>query len=503
MSKNKKIIILCVVLFISLTCLAGYVIGIKVKVDKWNDKVYPGIKVGQVDLSGKTIDEANKLLEENFKDSLISKVINIKGNKDIYTLKYEDLNVKLNISDITKKAINLGKDKGLFEKNNIIKDGINEELNIEFEYDNSIVDEFVKSICDAENVEPKNASISLNNGNISISESTNGITVNSEKLINDINNSIDNELTPEVNIEIPVEVKEASIKSEDLKKINGRLSGFSTSFNPSEVDRTKNLELATRFINGTVLMPGQTFSYNETVGERTAKRGFRNGAVFINNKVEEALGGGVCQVSTTLYRAVMSAGIKSVERHNHSLKTSYSDFGLDATVAWGYLDYKFKNTYDFPIYLEGYLTNNKVVFNVYGNKESLGGKTYDIVAEIVKRNEPSIKVVEDANLYVGKEEWETKPITGYIVNSYRVTYQNGAVISKEFIDKDTYAKVDGVKKVGVKKKEEAPQPTPKPELNPVPVPDVPPAIPNPPAQNLEKPEVPSNSEAQNNQTIEQ
>ena len=126
--------------------------------------------------------------------------------------------------------------------------------------------------------------------------------------------------------------------------------------------------------------------------------------------------GGICQVSSALYRAVMRANIRSVERHNHMMPVGYAELGLDATVAWGYLDYKFKNTYDFPIYIEGIAGNGTVTFNIYGDPAALGGNTYELVSE---------NLGTDAQ---GNSK----------AKSYQVTYKNGVEINREYIATDTY-----------------------------------------------------------------
>ena len=457
--KNLKMqryaVIACSVLAVAAACGVGYTLSVKHSVTDWENKIYSGVKVAGIDLSGKKKEQAKEELL-SYEETINKKVITAKKGDKSYQLKYSDLSPKFNIDDTVEEAFKYGKDKGVFEKHKLIKKGAAKDLTLKFDYNAEPIKSFENKISKDLNISVKNASITLNGGSISVTDDKTGIAVDIDKLDKLIKDSITSEKDTSVTIEIPTKVTEPKVKKADLAKIDGKISGFSTQFDPSNVDRSKNLEIATGFINGTVVMPGDTFSYNDTVGERTVERGFRNGAVYINNKVEQDVGGGVCQVSTTLYRAIMGAGIKSTERHNHSLKATYSDYGLDATVSWGYLDYKFKNTYDFPIYIQGYTTSNQVIFNVYGNKAGMGGKTYDLVAEKVKNVPAGTKTVKDSTLKEGQVVWDEKAIDGVVVNSYRITYQNGSQIAKEFVAKDTYSKVDGVKRVGTQK---AVQPT--------------------------------------------
>ena len=452
---QKYVVIACSVLAVAAACGVGYTLSVKHSVADWENKIYSGVKVAGIDLSGKTKAQAKEELQ-SYEETINKKVITAKKDDKSYELKYSDMSPKFNIDDTVEEAFKYGKDKGLFEKHKFIKKGAAKDLTLKFDYNAEPIKSFENKISKDLNVSVKNASIALNGGSISVTDDKTGIAVDVDKLDKLIKDSITAEKDAAATIEIPTKVTEPKVKKADLAKIDGKISGFSTQFDPSNVDRSKNLEIAAGFINGTVVMPGDTFSYNDTVGERTVERGFRNGAVFVNNKVEQDVGGGVCQVSTTLYRSIMAAGIKSTERHNHSLKATYSDYGLDATVSWGYLDYKFKNTYDFPIYIQGYTTSNQVVFNVYGNKAGMGGKTYDLVAEKVKDVPAGAKTIQDSTLKEGQVVWDEKAIDGVVVNSYRITYQNGSQIAKEFVAKDTYAKVDGVKRVGTQK---AVQPT--------------------------------------------
>ena len=197
-------------------------------------------------------------------------------------------------------------------------------------------------------------------------------------------------------------------------------------------------------------MPGETFSFNDVVGPRTEEAGFQEAGTYVGNKVEPGIGGGICQVSTTLYRAVMRANIRSTERTNHSMAVGYALPGLDATVAYGYLEYKFTNPYDFPILIQGYTAGKVVTYNIYGDSSALQGKTYDMVNEILETLPPETKIIDDPTIDEGTEINEGGGMTGYKAKSYQVTYENGVEVNREKISTDTYNKVDIVIKKGTK-----------------------------------------------------
>ena len=264
-------------------------------------------------------------------------------------------------------------------------------------------------------------------------------------------------------VEVPVEVTKPKITKEMLSKIDGIIGSFTTSYTSSDANRSANVEIAAKTVNGTILMPGDTFSYNNTLGERTTAKGYKDGAAYVGNKVVMVTGGGICQVSTTLYRAVLRAGIMPTERHNHSMTTTYSGPSEDATVSWGSLDYQFKNPYDFPIYIQGYTSNKHVTFNVYGNVQGMDGKTYDLQTVVNETLKPSVKTVDDPNLPEGQKVVEQRPVTGYKSSGYLVTYQNGKEIDKKLIGHDVYKQKDEIIKVGTKKAEQPKQEAPKQE----------------------------------------
>lgn len=177
--------------------------------------------------------------------------------------------------------------------------------------------------------------------------------------------------------EMPLKFTNPNIFVKDLNVFPDQLSTFSTNYvnNPS---RTTNLRIAARKINGTILMPGEKFSFNEVVGERTIAAGYKNAAIFVNGQVEDGLAGGICQISSTLYDAVVGANLQVTERHNHSLLTSYLAGGKDATVVWGRYDFQFVNNREYPIKIEMAVQNGVATAAVYGIRSS---QEYEITIE--------------------------------------------------------------------------------------------------------------------------
>lgn len=238
---------------------------------------------------------------------------------------------------------------------------------------------------------------------------------------------------------IPLKTLYPNVKTSDIgiEAFPNLLSSYSTSFASSSSNRATNVSLATNKINGKVLMPGEVFSFNDTVGKRTPQAGFKVAGVYMNGQVATDYGGGICQVSSTLYNAVLRANLEIVDRSNHMFEVGYVPIGTDATVSWGAPDFKFKNSRSYPIKIVTSSSNRKCVVKFYGLKES---EEYDI--EIVSYRTGSVPYrttyTTDSSLAAGQQKVIQRGSNGAKSVAYRIRKKNGQVISKELLSKDTY-----------------------------------------------------------------
>lgn len=238
---------------------------------------------------------------------------------------------------------------------------------------------------------------------------------------------------------IPLKTLYPNVKTNDIgiEAFPNLLSSYSTSFASSSSNRATNVSLATNKINGKVLMPGEVFSFNDTVGKRTPQAGFKVAGVYMNGQVATDYGGGICQVSSTLYNAVLRANLEIVDRSNHMFEVGYVPIGTDATVSWGAPDFKFKNSRSYPIKIVTSSSNRKCVVKFYGLKES---EEYDI--EIVSYRTGSVPYrttyTTDSSLAAGQQKVIQRGSNGAKSVAYRIRKKNGQVISKELLSKDTY-----------------------------------------------------------------
>lgn len=216
-----------------------------------------------------------------------------------------------------------------------------------------------------------------------------------------------------------------------------KLGTFTTRYDARDTDRTTNLKLACEKLNNKVVLAGETFSYNKTLGERTIAAGYKNAKVYENGQVVDGIGGGICQISSTLYNAVIDANLDIVERRNHQFVTSYVAAGKDATVVYGTTDFKFKNTRKYPIKILASVQNGIATISIYGIKEEV---EYDVTLEVkqISTIPYTTKYVDDASLAVGTEKVKQKGTNGQKTETYLVKRLNGKVVSSEVISRDTY-----------------------------------------------------------------
>lgn len=248
---------------------------------------------------------------------------------------------------------------------------------------------------------------------------------------------------------IPLKISKAEITIKDLGKeaFPYMISSFSTKYDASNINRSTNLEIAARKINGTVVMPGETFSYNKVVGKRTIEEGYKDAKIYADGGVVDGLAGGICQISSTLYNAALLANLEIVERKNHSYPASYIQVGRDATVVYGVKDLQFKNTRTYPIKIESSVKNGVAEFKIYGIQEE---EEYEIkILPVTTGTIPyGTSYVQDPSLAPGQQVVQQSGHMGYYVTTYIEKRLNGAEVSKEVLSKDTYSPMQTIIRTG-------------------------------------------------------
>lgn len=257
---------------------------------------------------------------------------------------------------------------------------------------------------------------------------------------------IESEDKEEYTIKLTITKPKVTLSQIGSEAFPNQLSTFTTRYDVSDVDRSENLRLACQKINGKVILSGETFSYNKTLGPRTIATGYKNGKIYSNGEVVDGIGGGICQISSTLYNSVLMANLEIVERRNHQFVTSYVPAGRDATVVYGMTDFKFKNTRQYPVRLVASSKNGIATISIYGIKEE-NEYTFSFSTKTIASIPTTTKYIEDNTLPVGTEKIKQKGANGLKTQTYITKMLNGKVISTKLLSTDTY---DAMQKIILK-----------------------------------------------------
>ncbi len=321
---------------------------------------------------------------------------------------------------------------------------LDEFLGFCYEIDCDKINLAVEKIKKKERVEPKNAEIEFNQNAkdiLKIKKEENGFEVDEKKLYNDFLSAVTlggGAITVNYNQILP------SVYSSDLQKFTYERARYTTYYYSSKPERISNIKLATKKISGVKIENGSVFSFNKVVGRRTEENGYKYAPIIKNGRFEDGIGGGVCQVSTTLYNALLLSGLEILEVHPHSLAVSYVENSFDAMVSDGFADLKFKNQTGGPIFIAGFSSDNNVTFIVFGKEQIEEIKKYSETLEVVNAID---ELVYNPNLKIGEKVVVTKSKKGYLSRGYLIV-KNGDLVEKRLIREDKYLPLNGVIEYG-------------------------------------------------------
>jgi len=416
----------------------------------------------------KSAEEAYKEGREGSRSEKLKRIKEIKKNKVILpvSLKYDNEYISAKISELANQVdvpereltvelegeelvITKGKPgKRIIEENATkqIEEAILDKnaLVVELKREDVIppeltVDYLKNEVC----TEPQDATYTIEDHRLTIIDEKVGIKIDMTEAKQII------ESTPGDVVRIPAVITQPNVTAEKIEAdlFPDLLGTYQTRYNAGDVARSHNLALASEKISEIVLAPDEVFSYNDIVGPRTAERGFREAGVYVGNKVERGLGGGICQVSSTLFNTVVLSDLNIVYRTNHSLPVSYVPLGRDATVSYGSIDFKFSNNTGAPIKIVASAQGGTNVVSIYGIKKN-PGRTIEITTECTGTYSPRVEQIEDPTLPVGEVKVEQAGANGSSYVTYKITKENGKTIKTETLTKSSYAAKDRIERIG-------------------------------------------------------
>lgn len=415
-----------------------------------SDKIFPGVLVKGIHLGNKTRDEARNELA-GYVSSLKDKTVAVTFEGGSGEFKLADIGLQADTNQIMDKAWAVGR-KGNFlaqwqDRKDIAK--IGREIPVEFSFDKnklrSILDNLTKEV----RIPPRDAKIIVTPyDTVQIMESSNGKGINLEDAADQVKGIINENSNPEIALDI-IDLKpaQATVDLANLR-VNGEIARFTTAFDIKKTNRVFNIKVAAEALDGQMIKPGQTFSFNKVVGPRSQEAGYKMAPTILNNEFIDSLGGGVCQVSTTLYNALLKADVEILQRSSHSLTIKYVPLGQDAAVAYGGKDLRFRNNLPSAIVIKSIVSGNTVTFKLFG--DTALKKDVRIVNNIIKEYPFQIIYKDDATLVKGTQHIDQKGAKGYRVVSKKFVYQYGQMVGQKSLPGSYYAPLNEIILVGTK-----------------------------------------------------
>lgn len=411
--------------------------------------VYSGVSVQGIQLGGKTINDVyNILAEENEKVGLYKIYLHLPDGKSIKEINFKEMGIEVDKSKIWEEAFAQGRSGSWFDKLKVKwylkRKGVKLPLYLTINQRKAKI--VLEEVGKPWYIPPQDAQFAITaNDKVVINKEIIGEQIALEEALFSLAKMLLMNQEEDIHLYLDIEKIQPKMVQEDLEgyRITTCLSSFSTWFNSANVNRTNNIKLAVKKLDLILLAPKEVFSFNKVVGPRTKERGYDEADIIQNNSLVPGVGGGICQVSSTLYNAVLLADLEVVERYPHSLIINYVPPGLDATVVYGSRDFSFSNNTEGYLLIKVAVSQGKVICKIFGQPES---KKKVVLKTFLERQiEPSTIYQEDPLVPSGNYILEREGVPGRIVRVERQVFDhNGVLLRTEVISKDIYPPVDKV-----------------------------------------------------------
>jgi vancomycin resistance protein YoaR len=409
-----------------------------------------GVRIDGRDLSGMTYDEAEAAVDADAQALLNGLKINLNYSGETTVLGAEDLGVTLNQKEVLDKAYYINKDKEdsaerRFDKTLEISKGLDLHTDIIIDQVRlkGAIDQYAAKY-DKEAVDAT-AVFDKETGSFTYTEEKEGVKINADALAKNVENVIKGRKSG--SIDVVAETVYPSVTQSELEGNTALISEFETKADDNEA-RNVNIKLISETVNGTEIKPGEIFSVNELVGERTVEKGYRDAPAISDGILVEEVGGGICQLAGTLYNAALLADMEIVERVRHTWPSDYLPIGQDSTLNWKNKDLKIKNTSEYSIYISAVFEDLRVKVKLYGQPPE-DGVTIKVQNEIVQELLPGkTEVRYTRGLPDGAVQTVRRAKKGYKVNVYRIYYKGGVEIDRQLVSTDVYPPLNKIILVG-------------------------------------------------------
>lgn len=458
MSRNKAYLSVVLFLLFFLTVFNTS----QASAEEGTGRITKGVFIDEVDVSGMTAEEAKTAVEE-FIEKLQGKQIAIMVNKETVFTTLGDLGYEYEPNNYIQQAMNLGTSGNLIKRYKDLKDIEQGSIiyPLSFTIDEAKLTELVQTKVSAFNIKPVNATVTRKNGKFVYTDHILGSKVEVPQTVAKIKDMILNNWNRmDIVVDATMEEDLPLYTRDIVEQTNTLLGTFTTEYTSSAEGRAANLANGARLINNAVLYPGETFSGYEYLTPFTAQNGYYQAGAYAQGKVIDSIGGGACQVTTTLYNAALKAELEIVERQAHSMTISYVDLSRDAAIAGTYKDLKFKNNTDAPILIEATTKDRRITFNIWGHEtRDTNNRRVEYVTVVLSETAPPPDVItKDPTKPITYRKVTQSAHTGYKTELYKVVYEDDVEVSRELVNKSSYAAEPRYVTIGTKVEEKVEQP---------------------------------------------
>ncbi len=397
------------------------------------------IYLGDMSLAGLTREEAMTFVE-NHLDEATSALIALRVESNTVNLSAKKLGIFVEYEAELEEAVKYGKTGNVFRRYKTQKQLEHEpyELPLTYEVDEETLRNALETYCTTFDREVVDFGLTRKNNTFEIMQGQTGISFKMDESVNTVLSYFNGDWTEKSGkIELAVDITQPKGSEEELSRVTDILGKGSTKYSTSNANRKKNIATGVEKLNGTLLYPGETLSVSGLLVPFTEENGYYSAASYANGEVVESLGGGVCQVSTTLYLAVIRSELQVVERHNHSMTVAYVKTAMDAAIAEGYKDLKIKNNLEAPIYIDASANGSTVYFAIYGEEYRPSNRKVTFENEVIKEIEPATELKADATLPFGTIKKTQSSHTGYNSQLWKIITIDGEE-TKELVNKSNY-----------------------------------------------------------------
>lgn len=398
----------------------------------FKSRLYPGITLKNIDIQGVKQNELHTILNG-------SRVTFIGPEGLSTSIPLGELGVIVDSKNIFMTGYQQGRQSSwpftYYERILLKREGA--LIPLHYHLDQKLLDQGLDSLVEYFNIEPVNAYFKiLKNGEAELVPEKMGYQINKEELEQSLIRCLAQLNTP-LTVEVPVQkmippgISVSLLKEKGIKDL---VSSFSTRFKLEAVNRCHNIRLATSIINNYMLSPGDILSLNMTLGESTLEKGYKEAPIIVGGELVPGLGGGLFQISSTLYNAALLANLEIIERHNHQLTVPYIEPGRDATISYPSSDLKIRNNRNHSLLITATVEHDELTFNIFG---ICLNERVEIATKIIKTFEPPLKYEVNPNLAPGEKEIITG-YPGYLVEVWKTVYKEGKVVDTKRISLDRY-----------------------------------------------------------------